>query len=162
MESIKNFFKSKAIGYYMVAGALLLAVILAVVFFNTYNNPNIPSINDAPVMGNKSVGYVPITIGIFIIAGAVIELIVLAMPEFRFFHLAAIVMFGLAIYKDVLIMGDFFAGMGTGVFYNGGNVGLNFFYFIALIVIELVAVVASFIGFIKEPDEYSNEEEDDE
>ena len=161
MESIKNFFKNKAIGYYMVAGAVLFAIILAIVFFSTYNNPNISSINDAPVMGNKSVGYVPITIGIFLIAGLVIELVVLAMPEFRFFHLAAIVMFGLAIYKDVLIMGDFFAGMGTGVFYNGGNVGLNFFYFIALIVIELVAVVASFIGFIKEPVE-SNEEEEDE
>ena len=161
MESIKSFFKSKAVGYYMVAGAFLLAAVLAIIFFNTYNNPNISSINDAPVMGNKSVGYVPITIGIFLVAGTVIELVVLAMPEFRFFHLVAVVMFGLAIYKDVLIMGDFFAGMGTGVFYNGGNVGLNFFYFIALIVIELVAVVASFIGFVKEPTEELDEEEDE-
>ena len=161
MESIKRFFKSKAIGYYMVAGVFLVGLIFTIIFFNTYNNPNIPSINDAPVMGNKSVSYVPITIGIFLIAGLVIELVVLAMPEFRFFHLVAIVMFGLAIYKDVLIMGDFFAGMGTGVFYNGGNVGLNFFYFITLIVLELVAVVASFIGFVKEPDELADEEEDE-
>lgn len=161
MESIKRFLKSKAIGYFMVAGAALFAIILAIVFFSTYNNPNVPSINDAPVMGNKSIGYVPITIGIFLIAGLVVELVVLVMPEFRFFHLVAIVMFGLAIYKDVLIMGDFFAGMGTGVFYNGGNVGLNFFYFIALIVIELVAVVASFIGFVKEPAEELDKEEDE-
>ena len=161
MESIQHFFKNKAIGYYMVAGVFLVAAILTIVFFNTYNNPNIPSINDAPVMGNKSTGYVPVTIGIFLIAGLVVELVVLAMPEFRFFHLAAIVMFGLAIYKDVLIMGDFFAGMGTGVFYNGGNVALNFFYFITLIVIELVAVVASFIGFVKEPDELKEDEEED-
>lgn len=160
MESIKRFFKSKAVGYYMVAVAFLLALVLTIVFFNTYNNPNIPSINDAPVMGNKSASYIPVTIGIFLIAGLVVELVVLAMPEFRFFHLVAIVMFGLAIYKDVLIMGDFFAGMGTGVFYNGGNVGLNFFYFIALIVIELVAVVASFIGFVKEPDELVEEEDE--
>ena len=160
MESIKRFFKSKALGYYMVAGAFLLALVLTIVFFNTYNNPNIPSINDAPVMGNKSASYIPVTIGIFLIAGLVVELVVLAMPEFRFFHLVAIVMFGLAIYKDILIMGDFFAGMGTGVFYNGGNVGLNFFYFIALIVIELVAVVASFIGFVKEPDELVEEEDE--
>ena len=138
----------------------MVPLIFMIIFFSTYNNPNIPSINDAPVMGNKSVSYVPITIGIFLIAGLVIELVVLAMPEFRFFHLAAIVMFGLAIYKDVLIMGDFFAGMGTGVFYNGGNVGLNFFYFVALIVIELVAVVASFIGFVKEPDELEKEEDE--
>ena len=161
MESIQRFLKSKAIGYYMVAGVFLIGLILTIVFFNTYNNPNIPSINDAPVMGNKSTSYVPVTIGIFLIAGLVIELVVLAMPEFRFFHLAAIVMFGLAIYKDVLIMGDFFAGMGTGVFYNGGNVALNFFYFLTLIVIELVAVVASFIGFVKEPDELEEDEEED-
>lgn len=160
MESIKRFFKSKAIGYYMVAFAFLLALVLTIVFFNTYNNPNISSINNAPVMGNKSASYIPVTIGIFLIAGLVVELVVLAMPEFRFFHLVAIVMFGLAIYKDILIMGDFFAGMGTGVFYNGGNVGLNFFYFIALIVIELVAVVASFIGFVKEPDELVEEEDE--
>lgn len=160
MESIKRFFKSKAIGYYMVAVAFLLALVLTIVFFNTYNNPNISSINNAPVMGNKSASYIPVTIGIFLIAGLVVELVVLAMPEFRFFHLVAIVMFGLAIYKDILIMGDFFAGMGTGVFYNGGNVGLNFFYFIALIVIELVAVVASFIGFVKEPDELVEEEDE--
>ena len=161
MDSIKKFFKNKAIGYYMVAGVLLFAIILAIVFFNTYNNPNIDSINDAPVMGNKSVSYVPLTIGVFIIAGAVIELVVLAMPEFRFFHLVAVLMFGLALYKDVLIMGDFFAALGTGVYYNGGNPGLNYFYFIALVVIEIVAIVASFIGFVKEVDDNEEEQEEE-
>ena len=159
MDSIKRFFRSKAIGYYMVAGVFLLATILAVVFFLTYNNPNLESINGAHPMGNKAESFVVETIGIFIIAGAVVELVVLFMPEFRFFHLGAIIMFGLAIYKDVLVMGDFFAGMGTGVFYNGGNPALNFFYFGTLIVIELVAIVAAFIGFVKEEDENSDEED---
>lgn len=160
MDFIKKFFKNKAVGYYLVAAALLLAVVLAIVFFTTYNNPNIESINGAHVMGNKAESYVVETIGIFIIAGAVIELVVLIMPEFRFFHLAAILMFGLALYKDVLVMGDFFAALGTGVFYNGGNPALNFFYFSALVVIEIVAIVASFIGFIKEVDDYDEEEEE--
>ena len=160
MDSIKKFFKNKAIGYYMVAGALLLAIILAIVFFTTFNNPKIPTVNGGPVMGNKASSYAVETIGIFIIAGAVIELVVLAMPEFRFFHLGAIIMFGLALYKDVLVMGDFFAGVANGGnFYNDGNVALNFFYFIALVVIELVAVVASFIGFIKEVDDLDEEED---
>lgn len=160
MDSIKRFFNSKAVGYYLAIGVFVLAVALAIVFFMTYNNPNIDTIQNSPVMGNKSESYVPITIGIFIIAGAVVELVVLAMPEFRFFHLGAIIMFGLALYKDVLIMGDFFAGVGNGVFYNGGNPALNFFYFITLVVIELVAIVASFIGFVKETDEYPEEEEE--
>ena len=159
MDSIKKFFKNKAIGYYLAIGVFVLATVLAIVFFNTYNNPNIPSINNAHPMGNKAESFVVETIGIFVIAGAIVELVVLAMPEFRFFHLGAIIMFGLALYKDVLVMGDFFAGLGTGVFYNGGNVGLNFFYFIALVVIEIAAVVASFIGFIKEVDDYNEEEE---
>ena len=160
MEFIKKFFKNKAIGYYLVIGAFVLATVLAIVFFNTYNNPNIPSINGAHPMGNKAESYVVITIGIFVIAGAVVELVVLAMPEFRFFHLGAIIMFGLALYKDVLVMSDFFAGIANnGNFYNGGNVGLNFFYFITLIVIEVVAIVASFIGFIKEVDDVEDEEE---
>lgn len=159
-ESIKKFFKNKAVGYYMVAGVLLLAVVLAIVFFCTFNNPNIKSINDAHVMGNKAESFAVETIGIFLIAGAIIELVVLAMPEFRFFHLAAVIMFGLALYKDVLVMGDFFAGVANnGNFYNGGNPALNFFYFIALVVIELVAVVASFIGFIKEVDDLDEEED---
>ena len=160
MDSIKKFFKNKAIGYYMVAGALVLAIVLAIVFFTTFNNPNIPTIQNSHPMGNKAESYAVETIGIFVIAGAIIELVVLAMPEFRFFHLGAIIMFGLALYKDVLVMGDFFAGVANGGnFYNGGNVGLNFFYFIALVVIELVAVVASFIGFIKEVDDLDEEED---
>ena len=159
-ESIQKFFKSKAIGYYMVAGVLLYAIILAIVFFSTYNNPNISSINGSHIMGNKAESYVVETIGVFIIAGAVVELVVLAMPEFRFFHLGAIIMFGLALYKDVLIMGDFFAALGTGVYYNGGNPALNYFYFISLVVIEIVAIVAAFIGFVKEVDDFDEEEEE--
>ena len=160
MDSIKNFFKNKAIGYYLVIGAALLSIVLAVVFFTTFNNPNIPTIQNSPVMGNKAESFAVETIGIFIIAGAVIELVVLAMPEFRFFHLGAVVMFGLALYKDTLVMADFFAGLAnSGESYNGGNVPLNFVYFIAIVVIELLAVVAPFIGFIKEVDNYDEEED---
>ena len=152
---LEKFLKNKGIGYYLVAIATLLALITAIVFFFTYRNPSL----DAQ-MGNKASGYVVETIGVFLIAGVVVELVVLAMPEFRFFQIAAVVMFGLAFYKDILIIPDFIIGKINRVEYNGGNFGLNMFFFIAILVVVLLAVVAPFIGLVKE--NAPEEEEDDE
>lgn len=158
MDFIKRFFRNKAVGYYIAIGVFVLAVVTAIVFFSTFENPAFNGPENTPAMGNKASGLIPITIGIFLIAGTVIELVVLFAPEFRFFHLAAIIMFGLALYKDVLIIADFFAYFSTGVLYNGGNVGLNMFFLIAIGIIEIAAIVASFFGFVKEVDD--DEEED--
>ena len=153
MDFIKRFFRNKAVGYYIAIGVFVLAVVTAIVFFSTFENPAFNGPENTPAMGNKASGLIPITIGIFLIAGTVIELVVLFAPEFRFFHFAAIIMFGLAIYKDVIIMADFFAGMANNVMYNGGNLELNMFFFISLFIIELVAIVAAFLGFVKPEEE---------
>ena len=149
MQKIKDFLKNKAIGYYIVAGIVLLSLIFAIIFLATYNNPAIPSVNNAHPMGNKAEGYVPETIAIFLIAGLVVEAVLLLLPQYRFLQIIAVLLFGLALAKDVLIMGDFFAGMSSGVLYNGGNLELNMFYFIMLLVLVIAAVVAAFIGFLK-------------
>ena len=65
MDIIKKFFKTKAVGYYIAIGVLLFAIVLAIVFYSTYNNPNISSINDAPIMGNKAESYVPAVISMW-------------------------------------------------------------------------------------------------
>lgn len=156
---LEKFFKGKSIGYYLVAGLTLFSIVLAIVFFVTYKNPNLDPIGHFSPMGNKATGLAPETIGIFLIAGIVVEAVVLFAPEFRFFHLAAIVMFGLAIYKDIIIMADFFAGIANNVMYNGGNVNLNMFFFVSLMVIEVAAIVASFLGFVKSNEEPEEEEE---
>lgn len=153
---LEKFFKNKAVGYYLVIAAALLSIITAVVFFLTYRNPDLVT-----QMGNKASTYVPETIGVFLIAGFVVELVVLVGPKNRFFQIAAVAMFGMALYKDILIIPDFIVGKINKVEYNGGNFGLNMYYFISLLIIALLAVVACFIGFIKE-DVVEEEEESDE
>ena len=147
--------KNKGIGYYLVIGATLLALITAVVFFLTYRNPSLEA-----QMGNKASGFIVETIGVFLIAGVIVELVVLAMPEFRFFQIAAVVMFGLAFYKDILVIPDFIIGKINNVEYNGGNFGLNMFFFVAILLVVLLSVVAPFIGLVKE--NVPEEENDDE
>lgn len=149
MEKIKEFLKNKSIGYYIVAALALLSLIVAIVFFATYNKPELDPIFHSNPMGNKASGLVPETIGIFLLAGFVVELVVLVVPQYRFIQIAAIMMFGLALYKEVLIIPDFFAGIANHVMYNGGNVGLNMFFLIALFLIVIVAIVAVFLGFLK-------------
>lgn len=150
MNKIKEFLKNKAIGYYIIAGIVLISLIFAIVFLATYNNPAIPSVNDAHPMGNKAAGYVPETIAIFVIAGLVVEGVLLLLPQYRFLQIIAVLLFGLAFYKDVLIIPDFLIGaFSTGVLYNGGNLGLNLFYFITLLLIVAAAIVAAFFGFLK-------------
>lgn len=153
MEKIKEFLKNKGVGYYIVAGLALLSLIVAIVFFATYNNPELDPIFHANPMGNKASGLVPETIGIFLLAGFAVELVVLAVPQYRFIQVVAILMFGLALYKEVLIIPDFFAGIANHVMYNGGNVGLNMFFLVALLLIVIAAVVAVFIGFFRKEED---------
>lgn len=149
MEKIKEFLKNKSVGYYIVAALALLSLIVAIVFFATYNKPELDPIFHSNPMGNKASGLVPETIGIFLLAGFVVELAVLVVPQYRFIQIVAIMMFGLALYKEVLIIPDFFAGIANHVMYNGGNVGLNMFFLIALLLIVIAAIVAVFLGFLK-------------
>ena len=148
MENVLKFIKNKAIGYYIVAFVALFSLIVAVVFLTQYSNPTLPA-----QMGNRATGLAPETIGVFLLAGFVVELVVLFMPEYRFFQLPAIVMFGMALYKEILIYPDFIAGKVNKVEYNGGNFGFNTFLIIALFLIVICAIVACFLGFVKENEE---------
>ena len=154
---LQKFFKDKAIGYYLVMAAALLSLITAIVFFATYRTPDLEA-----QMGAKAPAYVPDTIGIFLAAGFVIELVVLWGPKNRFFQIAAIVMFGMALYKDILIAADFIVGYINNVMYNGGNPPLNIYYLVSIVIIALLAVVAPFIGLVKEDVVDEEEEEHDE
>lgn len=146
-------FKNKGIGYFIVAGVTLFAFIVSIVFFATYSNPALDPIFGNDPMGNKADGLYAVTIGIFLLAGAFVELVVLLIPQYRFIQIIALVMFGLALYKDVMIIPDFFAGVANDVMYNGGNLGLNMFFFISLILIVIAAIVAAFMGFYKKEED---------
>ncbi len=153
MEKILGFFKNKSVGYYIAAGLALLALFMGIFFFLTYKSPAFPGVEDTPTMGNKAEGLVVETIGIFLLAGAVVEIAVLVIPQYRFIQIAAVAMFGLAFMKDMLVIADFFAGIANNVMYNGGHVGLNFFYFIMIALILIVSIVVAFLGFYKKDEE---------
>ena len=157
MEKIKQFFKNKGIGYYVAAGTTLFALILAIIFFATYSNPALDPITHHSPMGNKADGMYPETIGIFLLAGVLVEIVLLVLPQYRFIHILAILLFGLALYKEVIIIPDFIAGKINNVMYNGGNYDLNMFYLVSLIIIAVAAIVAAFLGFYKSDEEAKKE-----
>ena len=152
-----GFFKNKGIGYYIVAGIALLSLIVSVVFFATYKNPALDPINHTNPMGNSSEGVVVETIGIFLLAGAIVELALLVIPQYRFIQIGAIAMFGLALYKDVIIIPDFIAGKANNVEYNGGSFNLNMFFFVMIFLIVIAAIVAPFLGFLKKEEDVAPE-----
>lgn len=148
MEKIMNFIKNKSVGYFIAAGVALLSLIVAIVFFAVYRNPDL-----ATQMGNKAEGWVADTIGIFLLAGFLVEVAVLVLPEYRFIQIIATVMYAFAFVKEVLIIPDFLAGLANGVMYNGGNLGFNFFLFFALLIIVVASIVPAFMGFYKKEED---------
>ncbi len=141
MEKIMNFFKNKAVGYFIVAADALIAIILTIVFFATYKG----------AMAFSAVA--PEILGIFLLAGAIVELVVLVLPQYRFIHIAAIVMFSLALFKETLLIPNLIADYVNNVFYQGGNLGVNVFYLVTIILILGSAIAAAFIGFYKKEEE---------
>ena len=140
---MKNFLKNKAIGYYLVAANVILPIILAIIFLATYKG----------AMANNAGAYVPETIAIFLIAGAIIEAVVLVIPQYRFVHVAGIVMFALALFKEVFLIPNLIADEINNVHYQGGNLGTQVFYLVMLFIILGVAIAAAFIGFYKSEEE---------
>ena len=147
------FIKTKSVGYFIVAGVALLSLIVAIIFFATYKNPALDPIFHQNPMGNKAEGLVPETIGIFLLAGFVVEIAVLIVPQYRFVQIVAAVMFGLALYKEILIIPDFIVGKLNNVEYNGGNYSLNMFFLVILFIILIASIVAAFVGFYKKEEE---------
>ena len=140
---LKKLFANKSVAYFIAAGLAFLALLTAIIFFASYKGN----------MGNYASGVAPETIGIFLIAGFVVEVVFLVLPQYRFVHVIALVMYGLAFYKETILMPDFVAGKVNNVEYNGGSFGLNLFYFIMLLIIVIVAVVISFLNFYKDEEE---------
>ena len=136
----KKLIENKSVGYFMAAGIALLSLITAVFFIATQNGN----------MGNYAAGVGPETIGVFLLAGFVVEVVALLLPQYRFIHIAALVMYGLAFYKETILIPDFIAGKINNVEYNGGSFGLNMTYFALLFIIVVASVVVAFLGFYKD------------
>ena len=146
MKKVLDFIKSKSAGYFIVVADALLALITAIIFFATYQD----------AMATNATANVPETIGIFLLAGFVIEIVVLIIPQYRFIHIVAIAMFALSLYKEIFLIPNLIADRINNVQYQGGNLDTNIFYLVMLFIILVSAIVAAFLGFYKK----SAEQED--
>ena len=143
----KKLIENKSVGYYMAAGIALLAFITAIFFIATQEGN----------MGNYAAGVGPETIGVFLLAGFIVELVALLLPQYRFIHIVALAMYGLAFYKETILIPDFIAGKINNVEYNGGSFGLNMTYFVLLFIIVVASIVVAFLGFYKDEDQAKKE-----
>ena len=139
MKKVLDFIKSKSVGYFIVLADALLALITAIIFFATYED----------AMATNATANVPETIGIFLIAGCIIEIVVLIIPQYRFIHIVAIAMFALSLYKEIFLIPNLIADRINNVQYQGGNLDTNIFYLVMLFIIIISAIVAAFLGFYK-------------
>ncbi|MCQ2772671.1 MAG: hypothetical protein MJ238_05315 [Bacilli bacterium] len=135
-----NILKNKSIGYFIAAADALLAIILAIIFFATYNG----------AMANNAIGQVPETIGIFLIAGAVVEIAALLIPQYTFVHVGAVVLYCVALIKEVFLIPNLYADWINNVAYQGGNLPINNVYLFGLLIIIISGIAAAFMGLVKD------------
>ena len=135
---VKSLFKGKAAGYYIVICDIILAIILGIVFFATYKG----------AMANNAASNLPEVIGVCILLGAVLDILTLVFPEYKFVHLFAIVAYCLSLMKEIYLIPNLIADQINGVAYQGGNFPLNLFYIIMQFVIIISAIVATFVGLL--------------
>ena len=140
---MQNFFKKLGIGYFIAAGTAVVALLTAIIFFITYKG----------AMANNASALVPQTIGIFLIAGFIVELAVLVVPQYRFLHIAAMAMYALALFKEIVLIPPLIADEINNVHYQGGNLGTNVLYMVLLLLIVAAAITVAFLGL------YKNEED---
>ena len=140
---IKKFLQNKTFAYWIVAAIALLSLAFGIFYAVTFET----------AAGNNSFGYAPESIYIFMLAGSIIEMVFLVLPQYAFINYIAIGLFALALYKEVFLVPDFIAGTINGIEYNGGNAAMNYFYLVAILVILIAAIVVCFFNVYKNPEE---------
>ncbi len=140
---MKKFLQNKTFAYWIAAGVALVSLIFSIIYVATYKD----------AIGNNGVGYAPESIFAFMLAGSIVEMVFLVLPQYAFINLIAIGLFALALYKEVFLVPDFIAGTINQVEYNGGNAGLNYFYLVMILVIMITAIVVCFFNVYKNKEE---------
>ena len=144
---MQNFMKKLGVGYFIAAGTAIVALITAIIFFATYKG----------AMANNASALVPQTIGIFLIAGAIVEVAVLVVPQYRFLHIPAMVMYALALFKEIVLIPPLIADEINNVHYQGGDLGTNVMYMLLLVLIVAAAIVVAFLGFYKKEEDVNED-----
>lgn len=140
IASVKKFFSTKTIAYFIAIGISVLAIIFSIIYLATFKD----------AIGNNADGMVPESAGYYMLAGAFVEIVLCVLPQYKFIHIGALVLFGLSLFKEVFLIPDFIAGLLNNVEYNQGNAGMNIFYLVFQLVIMILAVVIAFMNFYKD------------
>lgn len=135
-----NFFKNKAIGYYIVAVDIILAVILGILFFSTYTS----------AMASNAAAHVPEVIGMFALLGALIDIVALLLPEFIWIHVIAIGAYCVSLMKQVYCIPNLIADEVNQVHYQGGDLKTCVVWLVITIILIVSAIVAVFLGLLKQ------------
>ena len=143
MEKVLNFFKNKGIGYYLACGVAFLALILMIVFYATVGTS----------MPNSAGAKGPSTIGIFLIAGLVVQIAFLVAPAYGIIQFAALILFGCAFYKELVCCPQVLAAIVTGVAYEGGSLPAHLTYLILFFLIFGLAIAGAFVGYFKKKED---------
>lgn len=136
--------KNKKIGYFLVMANTVLALVLGIIFFATYKD----------AMANNAWGLVPETIGIFALAAAALELVVVFLPQYKFVHIGALVMIGVSFYKEVITVPNLIADEVNNVHYQGGDLKTNIVYIVLQVILIMFGIAVCFM------DLYADEEEE--
>ena len=151
MEKIKNFFANKRIGYYLVILDVILAIFVGIFFFATYKHfePGYQHMG----MAASAYANVPEVIGLFLILGAIVDIVALVSPEYILIHLAAIGAYCVSFMKQIFCIPNLVADEINNVHYQGGSFPLCLSWLIITLVILISAIVVMFIGMIKQEEE---------
>lgn len=151
MEKIKNFFANKKIGYYLVILDVILAVFLGIFFFLTYKD--FPAGYMGQGMASNAYTHVPEVIGLFMFLGAVVDIVVLFLPEYLPLHLGAIVAYCISLMKQVYCIPNLVADEINNIHYQGGSFPLCLSWLIITFIILGAAIAVMFLGMIKQEEE---------
>ena len=152
-----NFLKNKKVGFYIIIADIVLAVFLGIFFFATYKD-------FAPGYGGQGMASnayanIPEVIGLFILLGAVIDVVALLLPEYAWIHLFAIGAYCVSLMKQIYCIPNLIADEANNIHYQGGSFPLNLSWLIIQIVIIASAIVAIFIGLLEQKEEEQRKQE---
>lgn len=146
-----NYLKNKKIGFYFVAANIILALFVGLFFFATYKN--FPAGYGGIGMSSNAYAHVPEVIGLFLILGAIFDIILLVLPEFLWIQVAAIAAFCISLMKQVYCIPNLIADEINQVHYQGGSLPLCLSWLIITLIIIGLSIAVLFLGILKPEDE---------
>lgn len=137
---MKNFFKGKKIGYYLMMASAVLSLAFGIVFFLTYKG----------AMANNASAHTPEIIGICAFLSFVVEVVALAVPEHKWVHLLALVAICFSLAKEIYLIPNLIADQINQVAFQGGSFPMNVFYLVMLFLIIILDIVACFLSVMSD------------